>query len=108
MSIEKNTLREIMGEYERIRSKNEDIRDQRKREVILKVPEYKELEDEAAEAASYYGKKSIAGDDTALASLHERMEEIARKKEKLMQSAGFPADYLAPIRGMSVRRNAIA
>ena len=97
MSINEGDFRGIMAEYEKIRSKNEAVREERKKEVALKLPKIKELEDKAAEAASFYGKKSIGGDEMALSSLHEELEEITRERRELLISAGFPEDYLKPV-----------
>ena len=97
MSINESDFRDIKAEYEKIRSRNESVREERKREVALKLPKIKELEDKAAEAASFYGRKSIAGDDTALSSLHDELERIAGEKRELLVSAGFSPDYLKPI-----------
>ena len=41
-------------------------------------------------------KRSLAGDTSALSGLRQKNEELSAKKEKLIVSYGYPADYLSP------------
>ena len=90
-------FRSIMAEYDEIREKNSRLLEDRKREVLEKLPQYKELEDEAALAALSAGKKSLEGDGDALTELEKELAGISEEKEKLLKAAGFPRDYLMPI-----------
>ncbi len=97
MSMSETGFRRIMSEYEEIRARNKDILAERKREVLEKVPGFKELDTKAAEASSSLGKMSIEGDDSALSSLEKTLDDIAKQRSELLTSAGFPGDYLEPV-----------
>ncbi|MBQ9551115.1 MAG: ATP-binding protein [Lachnospiraceae bacterium] len=90
-------FRSIMAEYDEIRDKNSRLLEDRKKEVLEKLPQYKELEDRAALAAFSAGKKSMEGDSDVLTELDKELNKIAGEKEKLLTAAGFPRDYLMPI-----------
>lgn len=95
--MNESDFRRILAEYEEIRERNNRILDERKREVTEKLPEYRELETEAASVASSYGKKSIAGDDNALKEMDKLLSEIEKKRTSLLKNSDFPEDYLSPV-----------
>ena len=86
-----------MAEYEDIREKNFLLHEGREREVIQKIPEYKELSDRAASLASDYGKKAVSGDERALDALNKELSFISEKKQALLKTGGFPENYLDPV-----------
>ena len=97
MTVRDADFRSIMAEYADIREKNLLLHESREREVIEKIPEYKELSDKAAALASDYGKKAVSGDDGALDALNKELSVISEKKHSLLTNAGFPGDYLDPV-----------
>ncbi len=90
-------FRSILAEYGEIREKNALIAGKRKKEVIEKLPAYKELEDKAAQTAFSYGRKSMEGDENALSEMEKELAAIAEKKRTVLTEGGFPEDYLSPV-----------
>lgn len=97
MSMNDAEFRSILAEYDLIRDKNSRLLEDRKREVLEKLPQYKELEDRAALAAFSAGRKSMEGGADVLTGLDKELSGIAEEKEKLLTAAGFPRDYLQPV-----------
>lgn len=97
MSISNAQYDEIMRTYEDNQNKNRHLTERRREEVYAKIPEYKALDSKIADLSLEQGKKFIAGDVSALASLRDRVKEITEKKKELLISGGFPGDYLEPV-----------
>ena len=87
-------LNDIKREYDRMRLENAALLEERKQEVFLKIPAYKELmqgvrRTELQTLLQTLGKETEAG-DTVMDSA-----AIKSKKESLLVAAGYPADYLS-------------
>lgn len=97
MALKKSQYYSIMREYEKRQLKNHDIQTAHYNEVCEKLPEFKALDDSIAILSVQYGKKLLNGDDQAVASLKKELAILRSRKQKLLASAGYPADYLDPV-----------
>ena len=97
MSISNAQYDEIMRAYEEKQNRSRHLLAGRKEEVYAKIPEYKALDSSVTDISLELGRKAIGGDISALASLRDRLGEIAVKKSELLKAAGFPDDYLEPV-----------
>lgn len=78
-----------------IRNKNERILADRKREIYSKFPEYKELE-EKEKANGFALIKSIIGSED-INTIKAEGVRLLEEKNKILENAGYPKDYLEPI-----------
>ena len=97
MSLNNTQYGSIVRTYEEKQNKNRHILEKRRNSVYEKVDDFKELEDSIASISVEQGKKLLAGDESALADLKHLIKNLSESKTTLLQSAGFPADYLNPI-----------
>lgn len=88
LSNAEKTLRDI-------RTKNDKILADRKKEIYSKFPEYRKIE-EREKANGFALIKSIIGaeDINAIKAEGERLLEA---KKEILRDAGYPLDYLEPI-----------
>lgn len=87
---------EIMREYDRKRIEATHKMDARAAQVYEMIPEYSDVLEEIRETAFECGMKSIAGDESALAIMRDKIEKLSEKKASLLVENGFSADYLEP------------
>ena len=107
---------QIMEEYDSTRSNNRRIKEERYKEIIKKIPEYKEVEERIVSVSMQEalrriasGKATDAGNDlpTGQAQGMERdsssegyrktLQELEKRKTELLLSAGYDKDYLNDI-----------
>lgn len=101
-------------QYEKIKRVYEERRlqsayelDMRKAEIYVKIPEYKEINDEIISTCMRYGKTMITNPDSktdssnsnsstsaSLAQMHSDLYDLRMKKNKILTDAGYPHDYL--------------
>ena len=65
--------------------------------VYEHIPGYRDLEDAVAAISVAQGKKLLAGDNDAMEDLRDALAELSGRKAQLLEDAGLPADYLAPV-----------
>ena len=97
MALSNQQYESIMRRYEQTRDDNRRILEKRRASVYNQIPAYRELEDSVGSISLAKTRCLLDGDDTALSSLHDSMEEIGRQKKALLTGAGFPEDYLEPV-----------
>lgn len=97
MGLKKSQYEAIMRNYEQKRLRSHDLLNQHFQTVYEKLPEYKNLDKSISERSVQYGKRLLNGDDQAMASLKEELAALRVRKQQLLESAGFPADYLEPV-----------
>lgn len=96
MGLSNTKYNEIMREYEQ-RQRNARYRQAEHRdEVYRQIPEYKELDNQIADLSIRQAKKLIQGDAGALPVLKKELANLSQKKSLLLESHGFPANYLEP------------
>ena len=86
----------ILREYDARRLKSHRDLEERRRQVYQQIPELSEIDAELSRGSVECAKRSLAGDTSALSGLRQKNEELSAKKEKLIVSYGYPADYLSP------------
>ncbi len=87
----------LITEYERIRTKNRHLLDERKEEIYSRIPQYKEVCDKVSSLCIAQGKKMLLGDTQALSRMKEQLRMLSEEKARLLSDHGYPADYLEPI-----------
>lgn len=97
MGLKNSQYQEIMRSYEQKQFKNHDILTRRYKEVYEKLPEFRSLDESIGILSVQYGKKLLNGDDGAVDSLKKELAILRNQKAALLESAGFPADYLEPV-----------
>lgn len=97
MSLTNTQYDQILHQYEmkQLRSRREAER--RLEYVYDHVPGYQDLDDSVAALSVAQGKKLLAGDEDAMEDLRDILAELSGRKAKLLEDAGFPADYLEPV-----------
>lgn len=94
MALTNSQFDSLMREYEVIQFKNKHELDDRFEEVYKKLPGYRDLEDAVSTLSLSYGKQLLGGDTSALSDLKNALHDLSDKKTKMLQNAGFSADYL--------------
>ena len=97
MGLKKSQYEAIMRNYEQKRLRSHDLLNQHFQTVYEKLPEYKNLDKSISERSVQYGKRLLNGDDQAMASLKAELASLRSRKQQLLESAGFPPDYLEPV-----------
>ena len=87
----------IMRLYEQRQTKNRHLRDERLHYVYTHVTGYQKLDESVATLSVAQGKKMLNGDPNALSELKESLHKLTNDKQRLLNAAGLPADYLEPI-----------
>lgn len=97
MGLKNSQYQAIMRSYEQKQLKSHDILTRRYEEVYKKLPEYQTLDESISILSVQYGKRLLGGDENAVSSLKEELAILRSSKQSLLESAGFPADYLEPV-----------
>jgi DNA replication protein DnaC len=90
----------IKIEYERRRSEGFRLLEQRREEVFQKIPEIVEIQNKINFLGLHYNKMILLGrcsSKTASTELSGKLENLTKKKERLLVEAGYPTTYLDPI-----------
>lgn len=87
----------IMKGYEEAQTRSRHLMNARREEVYRRIPEYRELESSSGSISVACGRRMLDGDTLAMQELHASLEELSRRKHKLLVSAGFPENYLEPV-----------
>ena len=97
MGLNNSQYQAIIREYEKRQKANREQMDIRYAKVCEKLPTYPVLEQKIAVLSIESGKKLLTGDMDTLDGYKEELDRLAREKKKLLESAGFPGDYLESI-----------
>ena len=87
----------IMRSYEQKHLRNQNLLLQRYKEIYEHIPEFKEIEDSISFLSVQQAKKLLDGEEEALTTLHLELSKLFEKKQQLLTSNGYPADYLDDI-----------
>ena len=97
MGLKTAQYQAIMREYEQRQMRNHDILKMHRKKVYDTIPEYRLLDESVSSLSVEHGMRLLDGDKTAVNELKKKLEEIRVRKEELLNSAGFPSDYLEPV-----------
>ena len=86
---------EIMRVYSRRQDENRAALEKRRAEVYRRVPAIEQLDKRpGAIAMERYRAYMAAGDAKELEPLNSQLSEVTRERARLLEGAGYPADYL--------------
>ena len=94
--MREDLIQELENEYEQIRLKNENEEAYRREKIRKEQPEIYALVREREELI-FGTLRNIVNQSTTTVNLPERMEMLSAKIRSMLESKGYPADYLAPV-----------
>ena len=96
MALSNSQYEHLMRMYEQRQLDNENRLRKRFEEVYANVPQIKELDHRTSELSLSKARKLLDGDDTALASLKEELQQVFLQKKELLAEAGVEEGSIAP------------
>ena len=97
MSLSTSQYQEIMRGYENTRDQNRLIYEERRDQIYKEIPEFKELDAALGTYASRRVRLLLEDSPSESTETENPIPRIIQRKRELLQSAGYPADYLEPI-----------
>lgn len=97
MALNNTQYDSIIRTYEERQRRNRHLLEERRAYVYQHVDGFRELENAVASTSVAQGRKLLSGDEAALDELRKLLKDLTTTKERLLQSAGLPADYLEPV-----------
>jgi len=94
MSITTSEYEGILREYEARRLEEEKALQNRRAEVIRKIPAIAEIDEQLVHGSMQAARLALQGNDSALQALPRTNEWLIRQKQQLLAGAGYSADYL--------------
>lgn len=94
MSISNAQYDAIMREYEELQRSSRYENEARKKEVYIRIPEYRQIERRIADIAMECAAKVFDGDKNAVGEMRKEIDALTKKQAVLLREAGFPEDYL--------------
>lgn len=96
--LNKIYLDKALDELTELRRRNKRLEEHRRGEIIKKLPEYEKLEGELAKTMTDAIQSVIDKmPETNANAMLERNKQIQLRMRELLESGGFPADYLDPV-----------
>ncbi len=98
MALSNEQYDALMRQYNHKQARNNQIVSYRTDEVYSAIPALSQLDEEVAKVSVSSITAIFNGEDIASASASSRkkLDDLKSRRVKLMESAGFPADYLEP------------
>ena len=96
MALSNTQYNVLMRAYEERQLKNRRIVVERIKEVYQALPHLLEIDDAISSLSVKQAKKLMDGDETALAILHDSLNELVREKHLLLSQHGYPEDDFEP------------
>ena len=97
MKINKQYIDDAFNELSARKHRNKQIEDNRRSEVYKKIPEYNKLEVSLAATMSDAVSSLFGSPDADIEAVFVKNRDIQTRMKELLESNGFPADYLDPI-----------
>ena len=94
--MREDLLREVEIEYDQIRTENERTENERKEKIRTEYPEIFILVREREDLV-FGTLRAILNGKTEMENLPEKIKRLSAEIRNKLTTAGFPADYLAPI-----------
>ena len=116
MSLKNAQYNAVMRQYDLRQQQAIADQTERRNEIYAKLPAFAKIDSQIASFAADRARAAISGHPISKEALHEQLEQFNLEKARLLQSAGYPADYLdlsiivltAKIPVLLARKNAIA
>lgn len=96
MALRNYQYNTILREYDNRRLQSKYELDRRKEEVYKAIPVLSEIDAKMVEDSIKSAKLSLTGNTEALRHLEERNQLRSKEKQQLLESYGYPKDYLQP------------
>ncbi len=97
MALTVSQYNSIMRQYEERQTRNRHAHENRLHHIYDTVDGYRALDESVASVSVAQGKKMLAGDETALDKLRQRLKELAADRARLLAENGYPEDFLQPL-----------
>jgi DNA replication protein DnaC len=97
MALTNAQYESIIRGYERRQTRNRRLEEERREEIYLQIPTFKELETSPGKLSHAYIRRILDGENSALPEYSAAVASFSLQKKKLLQSHGFTPDYLDPI-----------
>lgn len=97
MALTNSQYDTIMKGFEAKQSRNRKLLKERTAYVYSHVEGYQELDEAVSSISVSQGKKLLTGDESALDTLRQIIQELADRKKELLLKAGLPDNYLEPV-----------
>lgn len=94
MSLTNSQYESIINRYEQNRLTAHKILEDRKKEVFVKIPEYKAVCDEIVSVSIQKAREAVSGNDASVEELAEIIDSLVTKKKLLLTKHGYRVDYL--------------
>lgn len=94
MSLNNSQINSILKEYDAKQFRNQDELNKRIKEVYIKVPEIRKIDEELVEGSASFAKNMLLHKEVNIDIIKKRNTELSNKKRKLLVDAGFPEDYM--------------
>ena len=96
MALTNSQYNSIMKEYEEKQLAARHALDDRTNYVNRLIPEYQQLTSEISSLSLQQAARLLDGDESALQELKNSIQQLRKKKKRLLLDAGLPSDYLEP------------
>ena len=95
MALTNSQFEQLMRGYEQKQLDNENRLRKRFQDIYEVIPEIQEIDHMISEKSLIQARKLLDGDDSALAALKRDLHLLSEKKQKLLETRGYPPDYLS-------------
>lgn len=96
MSLTNTQFDEIMRSYQDRQLRRQRLISARRKEVASLAPEIAAIDGEIAHLSVSRAHRLLSGDAQALAGLKEEIAALSARRDELLCSLGYPADYFEP------------
>ncbi|MBQ6661185.1 MAG: ATP-binding protein [Lachnospiraceae bacterium] len=96
MGLSSSEYQSILREYEARRLAADRARELRKIELYKKIPTLAEIDDQLIHGSVQAAKLALEGNSASLDALNRTNDWLIARKQQILQSSGYPADYLEP------------
>lgn len=94
MSLTQTQINQILKQYDTKQFKARSELDARTKEIYIKIPQMRQLDDELISGSAEYAKLLLTGKKINTDELKKKNQDISNKKIQLLLDAGYPEDYL--------------
>lgn len=94
MGLSNSQYNAVMRDYERRQTAGRHEREARIAEVYKRLPQVEALDREIGARAADCARRVLGGDGRARETLKGELADMRRQKKALLESAGFPEDYM--------------
>lgn len=96
MALTNTQYDEIMRSYQERQRQRQHLIAARRQEVGRKDPSIGQMEGEIARLSVSKARRLLSGDENALAEMKQEIADLSARREQLLLSLGYPADYFNP------------